>query len=201
MASEEYRCDCEHWFAIQVKLQYEQFVAKVLNAKGFEAFSPTYRRLDSDRGEEKSEPPLFPGYLFGLFNVRFRLPILTTPGVHRVVGYGKNPVPIPPEEIKAIQEVTKFGPPPEPCPFLETGTRVQVIKGPLTGVEGILIETRSRCRVVLSVSLIQQSIRVEVDRQFLRILHSSQPSKLLYHSHSEERRNRGNHHESSLQSN
>jgi hypothetical protein len=40
---------------------------------------------------------------------------------------------------------------------------VRVKDGPLTGVEGILPRFRGKCRVVLSVELIQRSIAVEIE--------------------------------------
>jgi len=176
--------DAKQWFALEVRFHHEKVVAKLLEAKGFRAFSPTYSSDDEPPGKgREAERFLFPGYVFGRFDQRFRLPILTTPGVHRVVGYGRVPAPIASEEIGAILDVVKSKIPAEPSAFLETGRRVRIIRGPLAGVEGLLIETRSSCRVILSVSLIQRSIRIEVDRQVLRpvdvpeVFHSTSPTQ------------------------
>jgi transcription antitermination factor NusG len=161
--------DAEQWFALEVRFHHEKVVAKLLEAKGFQAFSPTYSCDEEPAGKvREAEKFLFPGYVFGRFNLRFRLPILTTPGIHRVVGYGRVPASIAAEEISAILDVVRSKVPAEPYAFLETGRRVRIVQGPLAGVEGLLLETRSSCRVVLSVSLIQRSIRIEVDRAVLR---------------------------------
>ena len=136
--------------------------------KGFEAFSPSYAAQNEWRNQvHEVEAPLFPGYVFVRFDPRVRMPILTTPGVRQVVGYGKIPVPIPIEEITAVREAVSSKLKVEPCQYLAVGSRVQIVRGPLAGVEGILEETRSSCRVIVSVSLIQRSIRVEVDRTML----------------------------------
>ncbi len=156
------------WFALYVKLRYEKLVSELLLKKGFESFSPTYpeRKLRRDKIHE-IDMSLFPGYVFAKFDPRFRMPILTTPGVREVVGYGRVPVPIPDWEIHTVREAVDSKLRVEPCRYLETGSRVRIVCGPLAGLEGILEETRSSCRVIVSVSLIQRSIRVEVDRDAL----------------------------------
>src|SRR5262245_33684562 len=91
------------WFAIQVKPGYEFNVASVLKSKGYEEFVPTYRtdkRLS--RGIEK---PLFSGYVFCRFDPEIRAPIVTTPGVTRVVSYGKSPALLSDSEIQSIRTV------------------------------------------------------------------------------------------------
>lgn len=161
--------DAEQWFAIEVRFHHEKVVARLLEAKGFSSFSPTYEDDEKVGGKGRAaEKSLFPGYVFGRFNLRYRMPILTTPGVYRIVGYGRTPSPIAPEEISAILGVVKANVPAEPYEFLQTGKRVRIVSGPLAGVEGLLVETRSSCRMILSVSLIQRSIRIEVDRAALR---------------------------------
>src|SRR5437588_5498880 len=47
--------------------------------------------------------------------------------------------------------------------FLKVGQRVRVEYGPLSGLEGFLLNFKGRYRLVLSVSLLQRSVAVEVD--------------------------------------
>ena len=77
------------WFAIRVKPGFEFNITSVLKSKGYEEFVPTYRSEDGGRGS--SERPLFSGYVFCRFDPAVRAPIVTTPGVIRVVGYGRRP--------------------------------------------------------------------------------------------------------------
>ena len=163
--------DFEEWFAVQVRCRYEKFVANLLTQKGFKAFAPTYSKTLHQQGAKRQqEQALFPGYVFAQFQVLRRLPILMTPGVYSVVGYGKTPIPIPEPEILALENVDKARVEAEPCSFLSAGMKVRVIKGPLANCEGILVENRSSCRVVLSVTLIQRSVRVQVDRSSVVVL-------------------------------
>ncbi len=152
------------WFALQTRCRYESFVAKQLCHKSYEILLPLYecRRRWSDRIKEL-ELPLFPGYVFCRFNPLDRLPILVTPGVIRVVGIGKVPMPVDDAEMAAIQTALQSGLPRQPWPFLQIGQRVRVECGPLCGLEGILVDFKGRHRLVLSVTLLQRSVAVEVD--------------------------------------
>jgi transcription antitermination factor NusG len=161
----------KRWFALSVKPRHEKSCAAALRQKGFEEFLPLYRseRRWSDRLKEV-ELPLFAGYAFCRFEAQSRLPILTTPGVLRIVGSGKEPTPIPDTEIEALRSVVKAGLTAEPCPYLEAGAAVVVDGGPLRGVEGTLLEVKQQERLVLSIGLLQRSVAVEVDRRWVKPL-------------------------------
>ena len=58
----------------------------------------------------------------------------------------------------------------EPWPFLRVGQRVAIESGSLAGLEGILQQVRKTCRLVVSVNLLQRSVAVEVDRDWVRPL-------------------------------
>jgi transcription antitermination factor NusG len=157
------------WFALHVKSRYESFVAAHLGGRGFEWFLPLYkgRRRWSDRFEE-IEQPLFPGYVFCRLDPFNRLPILTTPGVFLIVGVGKTPLSIAESEIAAIHATIKSGIPTQPWPFLQIGQKVRIEHGPLCGLEGILLEVRGHHRMVLSVTLLQRSIAVQLEDAWVR---------------------------------
>jgi transcription antitermination factor NusG len=152
------------WFALQTRSRYEHFVGAMLRGKGYELFLPVYtcRRRWSDRIKEL-ELPLFPGYVFCRFNPLDRFPIVVTPGVLQVVGIGKSPVPVDDAEIAAIQTAVQSGLPRQPWPFLQIGQRVRVECGPLCGIEGVFVDFKGRHRLVLSVTLLQRSVAVEMD--------------------------------------
>lgn len=152
------------WFALSVKSRYEKTVANFLENRGYESFLPLYkaRRQWSDRIKE-TEVPLFPGYLFCRFDIHNRLPILMIPGVQHVVGGAQLPTPIDDIEMIALQTVIQTGMSRQPWPFLQIGDRVKIECGSLAGVEGILLQIKGRHRLVLSVSLLQRSVAVDID--------------------------------------
>jgi transcription antitermination factor NusG len=173
------RTDNLPWFALQVRTRFEVAVANYLEGKGYQWFLPTYktRKRWSDRVKEV-QAPLFPGYIFCRFDPQTRLPILTTPGVIQIVGYNRLPVPIDEAEISAIQTLVASGVSNEPCPFLAVGDRVRIDSGPLRGLEGILLKIRGDNRLILSVSLLQRSVAVEIDSGFVTSLISSASQRL-----------------------
>jgi transcription antitermination factor NusG len=157
------------WYALRIRARHEKLIASALFGKGYDVFLPLYRsrRRWSDRMKEL-DAPLFPGYLFCRFDVHRRLPILTTPGVIQVVGIGKKIVPVDDTEITAIQSIVTSQLSAEPWPYLCVGQRVRIEKGPLTGVEGILLAAKKGNRVlVVSVTLLQRSVAVEIDEEFV----------------------------------
>jgi transcription antitermination factor NusG len=159
------------WFALQVRSRYENIVRAHLSGMGFESFLPLYtcRRRWSDRFKE-IECPLFPGYVFCRLNPLDRRPILVIPGVSLIVGMGKTPIPIDETEIAAIQATVKSGLPSQPWPYLQIGRRVRIGHGPLYGLEGILLDFRGQHRLVLSVTLLNRSVAVQVDDAWVTLL-------------------------------
>src|SRR5271170_6990696 len=164
------------WFALQVRTRNEAGVAEQLSRQGYERFLPLYkvRKRWSDRIKEV-DAPLFPGYLFCRFNPHDRLPILKTPGVMQIVGFKNGPVAVDESEIQALQTIAAAGAPQQPWPFLTAGDRVRIESGPLLGLEGILTEVRRSHRLVLSVTLLQRSVAVEIDSALVTAINPSRP--------------------------
>jgi len=157
------------WYAIRIQSRLAALAEATLQGKGYEVFQPRYlaRRQWSDRVKTVALP-LFPGYLFSRFNASGRLlPILTTPGVIHIVGAGRTPLPVGEEELRAIRSVVESGLPALPWPYLQAGARVLILRGPLRGLAGIVTGDTRRCRLVLTVPLLQRSVAVEIDRDWI----------------------------------
>ena len=152
------------WYALRVRTTHEKRIAQLLELKGYQQFLPLYRvrRRWSDRVKEV-EQPLFPGYLFCRFDSHSRAGILKTDGVALIVGIGCVPAPIDEAEIRAIQQAVGSGFEVRPHAFLTAGQRVRIESGPFEGVEGRIVEIRSRHRLVLAIGLLQRAISVEID--------------------------------------
>lgn len=152
------------WYGIRTRSNQEKVVAAGLEGKGYKPYVPLYV-LHRHRADVlvKSEHPLFPGYIFCRFDAKKRLPVLMTSGVVSVVGCGREPVAIPDQEIEAVRAVLRSGLPAEVCPYLPEGQRIRVMNGSLEGVEGILVKRKNQSRVVVSVTMLQRSLSVEID--------------------------------------
>ncbi len=154
----------KRWFALNVNVRHEKQVSQILINKGFETFLPLYtRRHHYERRVREFDLPLFPGYVFCRVDPKVRLPVLTTPGVLRIVGAGRVPIALEDHEISSLQRAAESGVPMQPHPFWRTGQMGRVIAGPLAGIEGIVVGTKHSMRLVISVSLLQRSVLLEID--------------------------------------
>lgn len=159
------------WVAVQVRPKYEFMTAKILRNKGYEELVPSYqvRKKWSDRWKV-IEAPLFTSYVFCKINAEACWPIVTTPGVIRILGTGTELARIDDSEIEAIQMLMRSKVKAEPCAYVNIGQRVRLIDGPLAGVEAIVAGYKNR-RLILSVSVVQGSIAVEIeDSSFTSII-------------------------------
>lgn len=153
------------WHAIRVRPRWERVVASALRGKQIEEFLPVYRKRSrwSDRVKEM-ELPLFPGYVFCRADLSGGPTLVTTPGVIGILKFGSTLAIVSDSEIQALQAVLRSGVPASPWPYLAIGQTVRIDCGALAGIEGILLQTKNDCRVVLSVEVLCRSVAVEVDR-------------------------------------
>jgi transcription antitermination factor NusG len=154
------------WFALAVKPRFDKSVARTLDTKGFETFLPLYTKKHNYGARCKEfELPLFPGYVFCRFNALMRLPIVTTPGVTHILGAGNRPVPLSETEIASLQIAIKAQLPLQPFPFPQVGQKVRIDEGVLAGVVGTIISVKRSVNLVLSVTLLQRSVLLEINRE------------------------------------
>ena len=141
----------------------ERLVETVLLHKGYDAFLPIRRNRVRNR---RRDLPLFPGYVFCQANAGVVGPLVTTPGVVRIVGYGKQPAPITDSEIENIRRVSASGNG-FAHSYIERGQRVRIINGPLRGAEGILVKESDGTRMVVSLSMLQRSVAVAINPEWI----------------------------------
>ncbi len=157
-------CTDARWYAACTWPRHEKRVAEQLAGRAVECFLPQYEsvRRWKDR-RVRLQLPLFPGYIFVRMTLGERLRVLEVPSVVRLVGFNGKPAPLPEDEMERLKNGLSASLRAEPHPFLTAGRRVRIVRGPLEGLEGILLRRRSAFRIVLSLELIQRSICIEVD--------------------------------------
>ena len=156
------------WFALRVKPNHEKRVSELINGQGLEEFLPLYRvRRRWAQRWQNIDTPLFPGYVFSRFERQSWTTIINTPGVIDAVRFGSTLASIEDEEIRALQSVQRSKLAMEPSPYLRPGQLMRVTAGPLAGINGTLIEMKGLTRLVLSVTLLQRSVLVEIDRNWI----------------------------------
>ena len=156
------------WYALYTRSHCEQLVYEQLVAKGFHLFLPKLQVWSQRAGvRHRIAVPMFPGYLFlhNLVDSAIYLEVRKARGLVRILGQGWDRLAVvPEEEILAIRAVLRSKLPIHPHPYLREGQRVRIMRGSLSGVEGILVGGKAnKGRLVLSVELLQQSVAVEVD--------------------------------------
>ena len=159
------------WYALWAKSHCEQLVCDQLAAKGFHPFLPKIEAWSRRGGaRHRISVPMFPGYLFlyHAMDLNTYIEVLKTRELVRVLGDGHDRLAVVPDvEIEAIQKVVDAKLPAQLYPYLREGQRVRITKGPLAGVEGILVHTKpNKGLLVLSIELFQRSVAVEVDCTF-----------------------------------
>jgi transcription antitermination factor NusG len=157
--------EARQWFAIQVRPRAEKFVAQSLRSKGYHEFVPTYRPA----GRRAAEVPLIPNYVFCRLNAEVRYPIVSTPGVVRIVSAGGNPLPIEWQEIASLKTIAEASISARPASLIMPGEMICVSDGPLRGVRGVLHASKSERRLIVSVTLLQRSVLVDLDRAWITV--------------------------------
>jgi len=156
------------WHAIWTHSNCEQLVLDQLAPKGFQVFLPRVQVWSRQGATRKLVPaPMFPGYLFirHAMDKSSYVEVLKSRGLVRVLGERWDRLSsIPDQEIEAVRRVAESGLPALPYPFLREGQRIRILRGPLSGVEGLFVEGDPRKGLlVLTVELLHRSLAVEID--------------------------------------
>jgi transcription antitermination factor NusG len=154
----------EQWFAAYTFSCHEKRVAQHLSTRHIDFFLPVHRKVNRWKNGLRMlvERPLFPGYVFVKIDCKDRVRVLELPGVHSLVGAGREPTPLPYEEIEGLRRGMHLLSA-EPHPLVKSGEKVLIRKGPLEGMTGIVVRQKNSTRVILTLDLIMKSISVEVN--------------------------------------
>jgi transcription antitermination factor NusG len=165
---QEFPLDASHqqdrWYAAYTRANHEKRVAAQLQARSVEHVLPFYSSLRRWKDRRVVvDMPLFPGYVFVRLALCQRLRVLQIPSVVRLVGFGGQPHALADEEVALLRGSLTGEMRFAPHAYLRAGNRVRIARGPLRGVEGILVRKKNQFRVVLSIDVIACSASVEVD--------------------------------------
>ena len=112
-----------------------------------------------------SHLPLFTGYVFFRADPRERIHALESNVVARLVA-----VPNAAElerELRSLWLLQLTGAPLVPHPYIGPGDEVEVTEGALRGYRGTVLREKGKYRLVVSITLLRQSVAAEVDREAL----------------------------------
>lgn len=158
------------WYAIYTNPRAEKLVNSRLEETGVESYLPlqkTFRQW-SDR-KKLVEKPLLTSYVFVKVIPADFPKVYKTIGVVKFVSFEGQPVPIPQKQIDNLRllidsnadiSVTSER--------LETGDKVEVMTGSLTGLTGELVKIRNRKKMIVRIDRLDQNIIVTIPVTFLR---------------------------------
>ena len=152
------------WYAAYTASRHEKTVAEHLRQRDVESFLPLYETVRRwNNGRHRVQLPLFPGYVFVRMGMRDKLRVLQVPGLVQLVSFQGAPAALRDSEIETLRSALAAGICAEPHRYLSVGSQVEICRGPLQGMRGILLRHQGQFRVVLSVEMIMRSIVVEVE--------------------------------------
>ncbi len=158
--------DLNSWYLIQCKPNKNKLAINNLNRQGFETFYPTFeitRRIKSKFINKVI--PLFPGYIFVLFNVNDSkwLKIKSTFGVTRIVSFGSLPMKVPSNLIFDLKQRSNNLEIIELNKKIKEGDEVKIIKGPFSGFIGKIQKVDAENRLHILFDFMKKANCVSFD--------------------------------------
>ena len=141
------------WYALRVRSRREGQTKRALESFGYQVLLPCesvpMKRSTPLPGEVL---PLFPGYLFSFFSSSVTRPALTLSNVIEIVGFGGTPYALTTEDLRILNHlVHSSGHSALSEGRAAIGREVQVLSGPLKGVQGRFDGDRRRLVVTLEI--------------------------------------------------
>jgi transcriptional antiterminator RfaH len=145
------------WYVIQTKPKKEEDAKSYLSTKGLEIFNPLMENFVIRNGKiNKEYKSLFPGYMFGKFDLEQDYPLVRWGrGVKKVLSLGGGyPTPVSEEVITIIKRRTDSYGIVRKSYHFETNDRIRIKSGPLKDLLGIFerwVSDNDRVRILLNL--------------------------------------------------
>ena len=155
----------ENWYVIQTKPKKEEEATSYLSTKGVEIFSPLIEAFNTRNAKVTKElKPLFPGYIFGKFDLEHNYPLVRWGrGVKCVLGFGGYPTSISEEVVEIIKERTDTQGVVRVKQGFNPNDVVRIKAGPLKDLLGIFerwVSESERVRVLLNLIGYQPAVEI-----------------------------------------
>ena len=154
------------WFVIQTKPKKEEEARSYLSLKGVEIFNPLMENFLIRNGKiSKEYKPLFPGYMFGKFDLEQDYSLVRWGrGVKKILGLGRNyPTPVSEEVVEIIKRRTDSYGIVRKSYHFEANDRIRIKSGPLKDLLGIFerwVSDSERVRVLLNLIGYQPAVEM-----------------------------------------
>lgn len=161
------------WYAIRSTPRHEKRVRDRLEAHHVECFLPLTKAMHrwNNGIRREVETPLFPTYLFVRTKMNGRFVVLGTQGVRSFVGAAGMPSSISDHEIETLRAGLSLADC-QPYTTIAQGDHVRILRGPFSGLMGIVVRNSRNPRVVVTISVIMQGVSVELDSRDIELVRS-----------------------------
>lgn len=146
------------WYLVQTRPRQAERAEANLAYQGYSVFHPRVMVEGIRRGRRvPREEPLFPNYLF----IRLRrwvdnwYPLRSTRGVARLVSFGDEPLAVDDAVVDEILRRIEGQP---ITPTFEAGDSVEIVDGPLRGLDAIFKAHQGADRVLLLIDMLQRQV-------------------------------------------
>jgi len=158
------------WHVLHVVSNHEKRVAQHLSVRSVEHYLPLYaERVKWTDRTAVVERPLFSGYVFVRYAPQNRIPVISIPGVLRILGEEERDM-VSSQDLEKIRTGLASGLLLRPHPRLAVGTRVRVRDGVFAGTEGVVTELRHQTKVILTLAAVRQCFSLEVEMDALEVM-------------------------------
>jgi transcriptional antiterminator RfaH len=163
------------WYVVHTKARQEQPACENLARQGYAVYLPRIKVMKRIRGLQQAVlEPLFPRYIFlqPASVAQSLAPVRSTLGVATIVRFGQEPAQMQSETLQSIRnfEAERNAAKDADISPLQSGERVRVADGLLSGFEG-LISSVSQKRIIVLLQLLGQDTRVSLSRHQLTLAH------------------------------
>ncbi len=154
------------WWVAHVKPRAEKALAWDLIGRAVPHFLPMASRTAVWGGRRRTVlTPVFPSYVFFAGDASARVAALSTGRVVSVLPVPQQAMLV--RELQAIHVAVGSRLTLDPYPFTAVGRRCRVARGPLRGIEGIVVRRDDAVRLVLQITTLGQSVALEVGADVL----------------------------------
>jgi transcription antitermination factor NusG len=151
-----------NWWVAHTKSRMEKAFGWELLTKKIAFFLPMRERNVVWGGRRRKVlTPLFPSYVFFAGSAEDRQLALRTNRLAQVIPVHQKPQFI--SELETIRAALGSGVALDFYPSIAVGTRCRVLRGPLQGIEGVVIRKDAVTRLVLQISMLGQAASLEID--------------------------------------
>lgn len=161
--------DAGCWWALHSRPRAEKALARRFRALNLSFFLPLYQHQWRNRGRSfRAHMPLFPGYIFLRGDAETRLHALETNQVVRTIAVS-DPLRLH-DELARVWRMMQAGMLLTPEDELRPGAAVEIVAGPLAGMEGKILRRGGQLRFFVEVNLLQRGVSVEIEGWMIRSL-------------------------------